>query len=105
MKIEQLKPVTVNEKVTTGYKCDVCGTEHRSDTLPDGWHHFNQHHSDWGVNSGESYQYFDVCSAECFLVHMEHVILDEYGQRKSTGVISGFSVAFAIKLVNNSSKR
>lgn len=59
----ETKTHTVTEKVLvkeTRY-CDVCKKEIATNSF---WK-LTTHHNDWGNDSIESYEYFDVCSADC----------------------------------------
>lgn len=59
----ETKTHTVTEKVLvkeTRY-CDVCRQEIQSNSY---WE-LTTHHNDWGNDSIESYEYFDVCSEKC----------------------------------------
>jgi hypothetical protein len=65
--ITKKETVTEFKEVTTGYKCDVCRKEIESKHFPDEWYRFSHGHGDWGNDSFESVEYFDVCSPECYL--------------------------------------
>lgn len=56
------KKVTVDKRVCTKLKCDMCGKD-----IP--WHekfyHTTMWHSDWGNDSVDSVEEFDLCSDEC----------------------------------------
>jgi hypothetical protein len=59
----EIKTHTVTEEVLikeTRY-CDVCQKEIKTHSY---WE-LTTHHNDWGNDSCESYEYFDVCSKEC----------------------------------------
>lgn len=64
------------ESVAYGTKCDQCGTVCNT-TDPSGWHGFSKQHSDWGSDSGDSYEYYDVCSVDCYLTKLAGVLNDE----------------------------
>ena len=42
--------------------CDICKKEIQHDA---GYWEVTTHHNDWGNDSCESYEHFDVCSIEC----------------------------------------
>jgi hypothetical protein len=69
----EMKP----QEVTYATRCDVCGKT-GDGYEPDGWHNFSSHHSDWGNDSVESWEKWDVCSWACYLVKVR-AILDDYG--------------------------
>lgn len=50
--------VLVEEKMI----CDICGHEIKRRR---GYWYVTTHHHDWGNDSCESYEEFDVCSVEC----------------------------------------
>lgn len=60
----EIKEHVVTEQVLVEEKmvCDICGHEikHRR-----GYWYVTTHHHDWGNDSCESYEEFDVCSVEC----------------------------------------
>ncbi len=95
-KIEEVK--TVQNSVTIGYKCDICGKEHIG-SFPNDWHQFGHHHSDWGNDSGDSSEYFYVCSVPCFANQLEKS-LDEMEGHKQTAEIADMNYEFAQKLYN-----
>jgi predicted nucleic acid-binding Zn ribbon protein len=62
MRNMKYKKVTVTEVVCTELKCDICGKD-----IP--WHekfyHASMGHTDWGNDSVDSIEDFDLCSDEC----------------------------------------
>lgn len=58
---------TVTQSVIVGYKCDVCGKE--SERAED-WATMAHHHSQWGNDSCDSVENFDLCSPECYLIQL-----------------------------------
>ena len=86
MKIETKQETTkvVVESVITGRKCDICG----KDILPiniysvDQYNYFliTTHHHDWGNDSVDSYEYYDVCSPECVMAFANKYIRDSYDE-------------------------
>lgn len=76
--IKEIKEVTEVKETVTGrvMKCDVCGKiifDSRNDKKGQFWWHLYTGHNDWGNDSCESMESFDVCSTECL-----HKKLDEY---------------------------
>ena len=57
-----IRKIIRSEKIVTGIKCDHCGRNIRN--TEDYWN-VTFSHSDWGVNSADSYEYKDYCSKEC----------------------------------------
>jgi hypothetical protein len=55
----------VPRQIVTATTCDGCGKT--DGPSPDGWNHFSSHHSDWGNDSVDSYDYWDACSFACYL--------------------------------------
>ena len=69
----ETKTHTVTEKVLvkeTRY-CDVCNKE-----IKGSYWQLTTHHNDWGNDSIESYEYFDVCSKECMREKFEEYLED-----------------------------
>jgi hypothetical protein len=85
------------KEVQIGTKCDFCGKE--TDKNPFDWYSFDHHHGDWGNDSVESYEYFDVCSTECFKGQLQKS-LNDIGNYRS-GIVAGMPVEFAKKLLKS----
>lgn len=92
--IKEIK--TVNQEVTTGHKCDVCGIEVKG--RASGWFSFNTYHSEWGNDSCESCQYYDVCSVECYTVKLTESV-KAMSSYKRTARIADMSIEFVEKLL------
>ena len=92
----ETKEVTEFKQVVIGRKCDVCQKESYGVYFPDNWHRFDTHHNDWGNDSGESYEYHEVCSAECYSVKFKKCVKTLIGVE--TAKIDGFAIEFAVKL-------
>jgi len=54
--VEKLVTIKVEEIV----KCDFCGKE-----ITGKFWQLTTHHNDWGNDSIDSYEHFDLCSREC----------------------------------------
>lgn len=74
----EVKNHTVTERVCTEAHmiCDICKKTEITG------HHWSVHtfHSDWGNDSIDSHEYFDVCSIECLQQK-----LDEYVKESNNG--------------------
>lgn len=83
-------------KVKVGMKCDVCGTESH-DIENDAWTEISHHHEDWGNDSCDSYEYFDVCSVDCYIEQLKRSVeeLRDY----HTGEINDMSCEFVSLLI------
>lgn len=68
MKIEKVKKVTVEQRTIDSVECDVC----RKKIHGKYWELLTGH-NDWGNDSRDSMEYFDLCSEKCV-----HVKLQEY---------------------------
>jgi len=77
--------VTKEKKIRIGFRCDVCRKEHK-DMAKKYWKVTTQHH-DWGNDSCESIETFDVCSKECL-----HKLLDEYVRNCDGSYTQEFSI-------------
>ena len=87
---------TVQEKVTVGLKCDICGatTDDEDNTQ---WTEVSHSHSDWGNDSCESFKTFHVCSPQCYIAQLASSIRDlEYSD---TGIINDMSLEFVVNLL------
>jgi len=86
-----------NQEVVIGHKCDVCGKESEG-SLPKDWHHLYHKHYDWGNDSVDSYESFDVCSSECYLARLKESVYELRNHDKS-GEISDMSIPFVLNLI------
>ncbi len=80
MEIKEQQPVTSFQNITIGYECDICKKKVEGKERPKDWHHFEHHHEQWGNDSGDSYDWFDVCSPKCYFAQLEKSLkeMDEY---------------------------
>ena len=78
--------VTKEKQIRIGFKCDVCGKRHNNEHGKKYWSVTTQHH-DWGNDSCESIETFDVCSKECL-----HELLDEYVRNCDGSYTQEFSI-------------
>lgn len=64
----ETKTETITHEVKTVKckKCDVCGKEFTGN-----YWELCTHHDDWGNDSCESYEYFDLCSEDCVKQKLE----------------------------------
>lgn len=62
--------ITENVIVEEWHVCDVC----RKKIETNSYWELTTHHNDWGNDSNESYEYFDVCSKECLRKKFEEYI-------------------------------
>ena len=53
--------------------CDVCGKEIKTH---ESYWSLTTHHNDWGNDSCDSYEYYDVCSKECMRKKFEEYLKD-----------------------------
>lgn len=51
---------TIRSEKLVGIMCDICGKE-----ITGKFWQLTTHHHDWGNDSIDSYEYFDLCSREC----------------------------------------
>lgn len=97
MDIKETKEVTEVKTVTVGIKCDNCGKVHNGD-LPDEWHSFSSHHNEWGNDSIYSYEYYDVCSPECYVEKLAEVVEGEMNGIYN-GKVDDMEIQFARRMV------
>jgi len=84
MKRKKYEEKMVKQRVAVETKvyCDVCGKEITRDNKDAGYD-VQTHHSDWGNDSVDSFEYFDLCSIECLTKHMNEYFNDECIRRTS----------------------
>lgn len=58
-----------------GKICDCCGKESRNEMEHNTWFHVNAHHSEWGNDSIDSYEWYDICSSQCYIDKMIAIFL------------------------------
>ena len=70
----ETKTHTVTEKVLVKETrfCDICGNEIKGGSY---WN-VATHHNDWGNDSCDSYEQFDICSKECLRKEFEEYLED-----------------------------
>ena len=95
-KLEYRETRIIGGNVVVGYKCDNCGAEHNTPTLPDDWHEFSGQHNNWDNDSIESYKEYTACSPECYVKLLCKAVkeFEEY----SDGKIDGYTIDFAKRL-------
>lgn len=97
MDIKKTKEVTEVKTVTVGHKCDNCGKVHDGQ-LPDDWHIISSHHNEWGNDSIDSYQCYDVCSPKCYIEKLTEVVEGEM-RGIYDGEVDEMQIQFAIRMV------
>ena len=83
------KEVVKEEKVLHAINCDEC----QADILhsnSDSYYKVTTHHSRWGGESYNTYEYLDICSYDCLIENM-----GEYLKK------AGHTSSYDIELVNN----
>ena len=93
MEIKEKKEITIIKYITTSIKCDVCGISHYGNDLPKYWHNISISHNEWGNDSIDSIEDFDVCSKECYIIKFKDCVKN-YEDRYNAQ-IDGFSLQFA----------
>jgi len=98
MEIKKQKRVTRVKNIIAGYKCDSCAKEINEERLPDEWHHFASGHNEWGNDSYESYESYDVCSPKCYVEKLTKVV----GEMEDIydGKVDDMEIQFAKRIVN-----
>lgn len=67
---KNIEKIIITEKLV-GIKCDICGKE-----ITGKFWRLTTHHNDWGNDSIDSYEYFDLCSRECINRALDNYIDD-----------------------------
>ena len=88
--ITETKKIVVIQDCIVSKKCDVCGKEIPPTVIPHkygepvyDYYEVTTHHNDWGNDSVDSYEYFDVCSPDCANKLWEEYIHDSAGTPNS----------------------
>lgn len=85
---------TVETSVVVGYRCDSCAQEADK---PTNWVTVSHHHSEWGNDSCESHETFDLCSPKCYLEQLRSSVESLNGYR--TGEVDEKPVGFVAALL------
>lgn len=80
----------VKKRVVAFYNCDNCKKSVKSE---EDIKSFHGGHQEWGNDSIESYEYFDVCSMKCYLDIIKRE-LDEYADQYPSYQIDNQSAKF-----------
>jgi hypothetical protein len=92
---------TIIKEVTVAWQCDACGEQTTNkEQYEQEWHSFSESHESWGSDSGDSLEWHDVCSIDCFMKQLQESIpaLMEYADRHAE--IADMPVKFAQKLLD-----
>lgn len=98
MEIKEKKEVTEVKEVTVGHKCDNCGKVVNKVNFPDEWHSFSSQHREWGNDSCDSFEYYEVCSPECYIDKFTKIVEVEMKDRHDAE-INEMEIQFARRLV------
>lgn len=93
MEITEKKNITEFKEVVVARLCDVCGKKHEGKHTPNDWHTFSHSHNEWGNDSIDSYEYHEVCSAECYWIKFKECLEDLVG--RTDAQVDDFEVKFA----------
>lgn len=75
-RVTKVKNVVIDEKTI----CDECGKEIDTEK---GYFKLNTFHSDWGTDSGDSYESFDICGGDCLRKRL-NTYIDLSGQGRNS---------------------
>lgn len=101
--MEIFKEVEIKSEKLSIIKCDCCKTKLDCEEYPEGWHKISTYHEEWGNDSVDSWEYYDVCSPECYEKQFIECVKG-YKHRNSAN-IDGFDIAFARKLAEYFSQK
>jgi len=90
--------VHITQTKTIGYQCDVCAQRIIVD-MPSSWYSFDHSHNDWGNDSFESTESFQVCSIRCFSDQLK-ICLKTMKDHRYTAKIAEMNYDFAEALYN-----
>lgn len=87
MKKVEKREVVTEKEVCIATFCDKCNKQiirpkSYSEAKNFHFYHVTTHHSDWGNDSIESYQYFDFCSMDCLKPHMNEYFFRSNGSEE-----------------------
>ena len=71
--IKEVEKIIVKKEVDKVF-CDVCGKEINTNEI---YFNVKTHHRDWGNDSIDSYEDYEICSYKCLLEHQKEW-LEEY---------------------------
>ena len=94
---KERKEVKEQRQVIVAVVCDNCGKEHKGSEQPDEWHSFSGHHNEWGNDSVDSCEYYQVCSPKCYVEKLTEVVKEFDGYRSAE--IDDMTIDFAKSLV------
>lgn len=86
---------TVETSVVVGYRCDRCDQEADN---PTDWATVSHHHSEWGNDSCDSHETFDLCSPKCYLEQLRSSV-DSLEGYSRTGNVDDKPVGFVAALL------
>jgi hypothetical protein len=86
---------TQEVKIVTGKICDICGAETDKHYV---FAEVEHQHDQWGNDSIDSLEEFDICSVECFEIALRNS-LEIMKPYRRTAEIFGFPYDFAEKLL------
>jgi len=92
----------IQDTIPVLVKCDCCGNEtayeyQRINNML-GWHHFSSGHYEWGNDSCDSVETFDVCSSECYWITVKEQLETFSDDEKDTAYIDNMNWKFAKEL-------
>lgn len=61
--------VIMEKNLVTGITCDECKQKIRASQ---DYFEVNTYHDNWGRDSIDSHEHFDICDRECLIIHMEY---------------------------------
>ncbi len=96
MRIKEKRTKEVEEIVSL--RCDICNKDRGVGENGD-WFYFSTSHQGWGYDSNESIEYFDVCSATCYLKQLKKSVLDLEDYKDEGAEIAGMPFRFALQLI------
>lgn len=94
---KETKEVKEQRQVVVAVVCDNCGKEHKGSEMPDEWHSFSGHHSQWGNDSIDSYENYMVCSPKCYKEKLTEAVNEFDGY--DSAEIDDMTIQFAKSLV------
>lgn len=96
MYIKEKRPVL--KDIVIACKCDCCGKVVAGDSYPTDWHSFSSHHSDWGNDNVDSYEYWLVCSPDCYIKIISGLL--NSNKDRDSFELDEMSIQFASKLID-----
>jgi hypothetical protein len=97
-RITKVKEVKVTQNTFVATKCDICG-KGTPDENDNSFYNLEHHHSAWGNDSIDSFEYFDVCSFNCYMKQLKRSVKELEGY--ASAEIDGKPIKFVEQMIED----